>query len=193
MAKVKGPLFSIEARGQIANAMVHFPWKGRNVVRKWLKPANPRDVNQQLIRQKLAALGKAVKEMDTASLLPPDGSALYKMIKDETPAANIWNAYYCKIGMDEMKTDSNFTTLSNAIMATDMTAHWIACAHELNLDTITGDAFATTINPEIVLALAAWVAYKLQLEDATHSYSTYPSNWASDVISQFATNFTQIY
>jgi len=52
MAKVEGPLFSLEARGKIGNVMVHFPWKGRNVVRKWLKPTNPRDIDknsQQLV------------------------------------------------------------------------------------------------------------------------------------------------
>jgi len=193
MALVKGPLFSIEARGKIADAMVHFPWKGRNCVRKWLKPANPRDLNQQLVRQKMAAIGKAIKVCLTVGDLPANGSALYQLIKAETPSNNIWNAFLSKTVLDEMATDSNFTTLSDAIMATDVTATWIACAAALKIDTITGDAFATTINPEIALAMAAWAAYKLDLSDATNIYSTYPSNWLVAEVSQFATNFTQIY
>jgi len=41
MAKVDGPLFSLEARGKIGQAIVFFPWKGRHAVRRWLKPTNP--------------------------------------------------------------------------------------------------------------------------------------------------------
>lgn len=41
MAKVKGPLFSIDARGQIAKAMVFGGWKGIPWVREWFIPQNP--------------------------------------------------------------------------------------------------------------------------------------------------------
>ena len=61
MAKVKGPLFSLEARGKVGNALVHFPWKGRNVVRAYTIPSNPQAITQKLIRQKLSSLGKNVK------------------------------------------------------------------------------------------------------------------------------------
>ena len=46
MAKVDGPLLSLEARGKVADAIVFFPWKGRHVVRQWLKPTNPMDTLQ---------------------------------------------------------------------------------------------------------------------------------------------------
>ena len=32
---------SMSASGKIADAIVYFTWKGRNVVRQWLVPANP--------------------------------------------------------------------------------------------------------------------------------------------------------
>ena len=50
MAKVKGPLFSIDARGQIAKAMVFGGWKGIPWVREWFKPQNPNSTAQQAIR-----------------------------------------------------------------------------------------------------------------------------------------------
>lgn len=59
MAKVTGPLFSIEARGKIADAMVHFPWKGKNVVREWKKPSNPQTGAQGDARLILGGLGRA--------------------------------------------------------------------------------------------------------------------------------------
>ena len=46
MAKVYMPLLSAQASGKLAKSMVHFYWKGLNVVRQWVIPTNPRDVNK---------------------------------------------------------------------------------------------------------------------------------------------------
>ena len=50
MAKVVGPLMSVDARGKIADAMVFMGWKGIKSVRTWLKPKNPRTSSQLVIR-----------------------------------------------------------------------------------------------------------------------------------------------
>ncbi|GAG11646.1 unnamed protein product [marine sediment metagenome] len=50
MAKVKGPLFSIDARGKIADAMVFGGWKGIPWVREWFKPQNPKSDAQVALR-----------------------------------------------------------------------------------------------------------------------------------------------
>ena len=50
MAKVKGPLFSLEASGKLADSLVYMHWKGIQDVRKWLIPANPRTSAQQTQR-----------------------------------------------------------------------------------------------------------------------------------------------
>lgn len=50
MAKVTGPLMSIDARGKLANAIVFMGWRGINTVRQWVKPANPNSAAQQAIR-----------------------------------------------------------------------------------------------------------------------------------------------
>lgn len=42
MAKLTAPLFSFTARGQLAKALVYFPWKGINCVRQYVVPTNPR-------------------------------------------------------------------------------------------------------------------------------------------------------
>lgn len=50
MAKVKGPLFSIDARGKIANAMVFGGWKGIPWVREYFVPQNPKSDGQVALR-----------------------------------------------------------------------------------------------------------------------------------------------
>jgi len=52
MAKVRGPLYSIAASGQIADAMVFANWKGIPWVREQFTPQNPKtaeQVSQRLI------------------------------------------------------------------------------------------------------------------------------------------------
>ena len=50
MAKTKAPLFSLSARGQLAETLVYFPWKGIECVRSYVIPANPNTAGQQTQR-----------------------------------------------------------------------------------------------------------------------------------------------
>lgn len=194
MAIVKGPLFSMEARGKIADCMVHFPWKGRAVVRRWLKPTNPRDVDQKLIRQKLAAIGRATAVITSPCTAMPNGSALVVAIKAKTPAAQIWNAYLVKKGLYQLTTDATYIAEISAIVSSaNQSTVWGQCATELGFEALTGDQYATTIPAVDQLAMAAWAAYQMNLSDATNIYSTHPCNWVTAVVSQFATDFTAAY
>ena len=194
MAIVKGPLFSMEARGKIADCMVHFPWKGRAVVRRWLKPTNPRDIDQKLVRQKLAAIGKAVGKCTSPCTAMPNGSALVVAIKALTPVAQIWNAYLVKKGMIDLSNNANYLSdISEIVSSADQSTIWKQCATELGFATLTGAQFATSIPPEDQLAMAAYAAYQMVLSDATNIYSTHPCNWVTAVVSQFATDFTAAY
>lgn len=60
MAKVSGPLYSMSASGKIGNSMVFFGWKGLNVVRQWVVPANTMSVGQGDQRIMLGGTGRAV-------------------------------------------------------------------------------------------------------------------------------------
>jgi hypothetical protein len=55
MARVTGPLFSLDASGTIANAMTFSKWKGMNYVRLRVIPANPQTASQTSQRNTLAA------------------------------------------------------------------------------------------------------------------------------------------
>jgi len=76
MAKVTGPLFSLTASGKLANAMVHFGWKGLNVVREWLKPSNPKSADQGNVRMILGGLGRATRVIETGSAYKTDAIAV---------------------------------------------------------------------------------------------------------------------
>ncbi len=60
MAKATGPLFSVSASGKLADSLVYFGWKGINVVRQWLKPANPMAPTQGDRRIMIGGTGRAV-------------------------------------------------------------------------------------------------------------------------------------
>jgi hypothetical protein len=55
MALVNGPLFSLDAGGAIGKAIVYSKWKGRNLVRKFVVPANPSSLAQKAVRTIIAA------------------------------------------------------------------------------------------------------------------------------------------
>ena len=59
MAKVKGPLFSLGASGQIAKTLVYMTWKGIDDVREYVIPANPNTAGQQTQRGYFSAAVEA--------------------------------------------------------------------------------------------------------------------------------------
>lgn len=72
MAKVKGPLFSLSASGQIAKTLVFMSWKGIADVRKYVIPANPNTAGQQAQRGIFAA---AVEDWHTDGFTAIDVAA----------------------------------------------------------------------------------------------------------------------
>ncbi|MBA7587696.1 hypothetical protein ES708_29729 [subsurface metagenome] len=70
MAKLKAPLLSLGASGAIGKALVFFGWKGLNVVREYVIPANPKTKPQTTQR---GYLTKAVDTVHAAQALP-DGA-----------------------------------------------------------------------------------------------------------------------
>jgi hypothetical protein len=51
MAKVTGPLFSLDARQSIGKAITYSIWKGINYVRRLVVPQNPQSTCQVVIRK----------------------------------------------------------------------------------------------------------------------------------------------
>lgn len=72
MAKVKAPLLSFSASGQIAKALVYFTWKGIGVVRQHVIPANPQTPLQDIQR---GYFGDAVDEWHDTKYTASDVAA----------------------------------------------------------------------------------------------------------------------
>ena len=108
MAKVTGPLFSIEARGKIADAMVHFPWKGLNVVRGWVKPANKKSEDQGDIRLMVGGLGRSMSQ-------PKVGGGYQADLLTLAEGLETWNAAYVKFGIKNVFVDIAGFTADHAL------------------------------------------------------------------------------
>lgn len=54
MAKVTGPFMSIDASGSIYKTLTASIWKGRNYIRGWFRPSNPKTADQFTQRTLLA-------------------------------------------------------------------------------------------------------------------------------------------
>ncbi len=50
MSRVKGPLFSMSASGQLGKALVFSTWKGRPYCREYVIPENPNATKQENVR-----------------------------------------------------------------------------------------------------------------------------------------------
>lgn len=56
MALTNGPLFSLDASGQVGKALVYSKWKGRPYVRKYVIPTNPNSMAQRSVRMLMTFL-----------------------------------------------------------------------------------------------------------------------------------------
>lgn len=94
MAKVSGPLMSMDARGGFAGALVFSGWKGRPTVRQLVTPANPKSANQETSRNRVRCAGTA-QRFANLSLEMGDGRLTTDKtaIQAITPSGYAWNGY----------------------------------------------------------------------------------------------------
>lgn len=186
MAKTIMPLLSAEASGKIAKSMVFFYWKGLNVVRKYTIPANPRSLDMKSVRMKLAALGKNIAAMTTAA---PAGK-IVTVLKAAAPANMIWNSYFVKAALDQIKSDAAFTAAEAAFAAHAHKGVFDASAASLGMsDILPGVAFSQTVSAGFQLYLGAYAAQKLGLVGTTN-YGADLSSWVTQDITSFAKDYT---
>lgn len=66
MARVTGPLFSLDASGKVGGALVFSRWKGRSYVRRLVIPANPKSGSQVGMRAMMAFLAQQWTNVSSA-------------------------------------------------------------------------------------------------------------------------------
>jgi len=104
MAKLKGPAFSLGASGQLAKTLVYFGWKGLNVVREYVIPANPKTDPQTTQRGYLTDIVDrvhAVQADGTHPLTSVDIIA-YALWASVVQAATTWFNQVVRNGIDQL-------------------------------------------------------------------------------------------
>ena len=81
MAKVTGPFMSVDASGTIYNTLTASIWKGRNYIRGWFRPSNPKTAGQLAQRTLLAAAVAAWQAL--TATMPDSGAGAAETYKSE--------------------------------------------------------------------------------------------------------------
>lgn len=132
MAKVSGPMMSMDARGKFGNALVFTAWKGRQVVRKFVVPANPRAQGQEDARNRTRVAGAAQK-FANACLLMGDGRTAtdLTLLKSAAPSGFSWNGNLVKAMVGAGGLDYTMAQASYAALQVGEKAAWDAAAAAL--------------------------------------------------------------
>lgn len=102
MAKVNAPLFSFNASGKIANALVYFGWKGLDVVRSYVVPTNPdsdpQKIQRDYMRKCVAKIH--VAQADDANPLDAEDLVAYAALGSLKATPRTWFNSICKNWID---------------------------------------------------------------------------------------------
>ena len=104
MAKLKAPLMSLGASGALGKALVFFSWKGLNVVREYVIPANPKTALQTTQRGYLTEIVDKIHDAQ-ASTSHPFGAtdvAGYALWASIVKAATTWFNQAARNGIDQL-------------------------------------------------------------------------------------------
>lgn len=179
------PLMSGSASGKIGNNIVFFGWKGTNVVREWLKPANPQSSKQGDARIILAGLGRAVGEVVVDSAYHAQ-----LLAKDVIPSGQTKQSYLVKYIRDHYLT--NATTYASELA--ELTSHaeydvWGTSATALGL--VGFDLDYASIAPfDKALGLYMLAKTAIALGFTGTPYSTALTAWVTADIQGFVADMT---
>ncbi len=92
MAKLKAPLLSLGAAGQLGKALVFFGWKGLDVVREYVIPANPKSTGQVTQRDYLTTGVDAIHTAQAEAAYPLNEADImaYALWASVVKAATTW-------------------------------------------------------------------------------------------------------
>lgn len=198
MAKVDGPLFSLEARGKIGDAIVFFPWKGRHVVRQWLKPTNPQSALQGYVRASMKAIGKFISKILSISAGDGIDSLVYADATSSADAGMNWNAWLGGGFLAALQVAGAFQTsaftdfveeYSSSINSTVKSAFDTEAA-TLGLEAFTmGYGYTTEIPAGLQLYMGAVACYKKTISNAS-PWNVDPVSWDTDDVTMLGTAMT---
>lgn len=104
MAKLKAPLMSLGASGAIGKALVYFGWKGLDVVREYVVPANPKTTGQTTQRGYLTQAVESIHGAQAwaAHLLDETDIMAYALLGSTYATPRTWFNQAIKIIVDQL-------------------------------------------------------------------------------------------
>lgn len=98
MARVTGPLMSMEASGTIGKTLTFANWVGRQYVRRWTRPSNPQTQDQMDQRNAFSVIGVGVSQANKClQANDSTGKTDEQAFRDKTPSGMRWNGYIQKV------------------------------------------------------------------------------------------------
>jgi len=185
MAKITGPLFSLDARGKVGSSLVFIGWKGIKTVRQWLKPANPQSANQGDIRLAMGGLGRSAGKVGVDSEFHEQLKTL-ELIPDKQSK----QSYLVQYIKDNYLTGTGATFTGNyASMLAELTGHtrysvFLSAADDMSVTAFDIDyASIAEFNKALGLYLIAKAA--IDLEFTGSPYSIALASWTTNNIAEF--------
>ena len=114
MAKLKAPLLSLGAAGQLGKTIVYFGWKGLNVAREYVVPANPKTLLQDAQRDNLTLMVAAIHTAQARdpSPLNSDDQVAYSALAAAKGKIMTWFNMAVKMGLDALRLADGYTIYS---------------------------------------------------------------------------------
>ena len=98
MAKVTGPLMSMEASGTVGDALTFSRWVGRPYVRRYSVPSNPQTLHQEIHRNRFSAVGSITTWASrNTQFFDTNTKDVQALIKAKTPADQRWNGFLLRV------------------------------------------------------------------------------------------------
>lgn len=186
MAKVTGPLYSMSASGKLADAMVFFGWKGVNVVRGWVKPANPQSDNQGDRRIVMGGTGRAVGKIDA-------GKAFAQQLIDLglIPNGQTKQSYLVKYIIDNfISTPALYTAMLSALTNHTGYSGFLSAADALTISEYDLD-YANVAAYDRALGLYLIARAAIALGFTGTPYSLALASWISTSVNSMISDFTK--
>lgn len=126
MAKVYAPLFGFGASGKIGKALVYFCWKGIDVVRSWVIPANPKSTLQRAQR---LIWQNAVAEYHAAGYTAADRTAWNLLASTMAKVMSGFNSMV-KGFVDEVVLGGTWTRMFDGSANTPTATNFVVVCHK---------------------------------------------------------------
>jgi hypothetical protein len=170
MAKVTGPLMSMDASGGFGGSLVFGKWKGRNTVRQLVTPSNPHVQDQEDARNRIRVGGIAQHWANMTALMFPAATLTDKdLIKEVTPSGFAWNGFLVDtlIGKGAIAYDAGQAAF--AVLTAPQKTAWDDAADALDppipaaYQTTLGGGSTTALTSGNVFFLYSWALYQMGL------------------------------